>query len=52
MSQKKITKKKQRNKKTGQTRVIEKIENDLSFFCFFDSLDMKQIEETEDDEEA
>jgi len=31
---------------------VEKTENDPSFFCFFGSIDMKHIDEVEDDEEA
>lgn len=31
---------------------MEKTENDPSFFCFFGSIDMKHIDEVEDDEEA
>lgn len=32
--------------------MVEKTENDPSFFCFFGSIDMKGIDEVEDDEEA
>lgn len=47
---KKVSKKKQRNKKTGQTRVVEKTEKEDSFFNFFGSIDMKAIDDLDDEE--
>ena len=50
---KKMTKKKQKNKKTGQTRVVERAEKIKSFFNFFDSQDCRDEHmDTLEDEEA
>lgn len=50
---KKVTKKKQKNKKTGQSRVVERVEKDKSFFNFFGSQDLRESHlETLEDEEA
>jgi len=49
----KIVKKKQTNKKTGNTRVVEKSETQDSFFSFFQPIDERKFltEEDDDDEE-
>lgn len=49
---KKVTKKKQKNKKTGQQRVVERVEKDKSFFNFFASQDVREshLDELEDEE--
>lgn len=50
---KKTIKKKQKNKKTGQTRVIEKVVPGESFFNFFNSVDLRdEAMDDKDDEEA
>lgn len=50
---KKVTKKKQKNKKTGQSRVVERVEKDKSFFNFFTNQDVREEHlEGLDDEEA
>lgn len=49
----KVIKKKQTNKKTGNTRVVEKSETQDSFFSFFQPIDDRKFltEEDDDDEE-
>jgi nucleosome assembly protein 1-like 1 len=51
---KKTIKKKQKNKKTGQTRVITKEVDEESFFNFFKSINLAEAkkEQDDDDEEA
>jgi len=48
---KKTIQKKQKNKKTGQTRTVNKIEDCDSFFNFFKSLDGKECDHKHDDED-
>lgn len=48
---KKIVKKKQTNKKTGQTRVVEKSETQDSFFSFFQQIDERKFLTEDDDED-
>jgi len=48
-----MIKKKQKNKKTGQTRVVERMEKEKSFFNFFGSVDCRDAHlDTLEDEEA
>lgn len=50
---KKEIKKKQKNKKTGQTRVINKVVDAESFFNFFGTVDTKEeVEDVEADEDV
>ena len=44
--------KKQKNKKTGQTRVINKEIDDESFFNFFKSLNAADLAKKEEDEDV
>ncbi|KAM3134883.1 hypothetical protein pb186bvf_013052 [Paramecium bursaria] len=48
---KKLTKKKQKNKKTGQTRVISKEVDQESFFLFFRTLNTDNIEKLPEEEQ-
>lgn len=49
---KKEIKKKQKNKKTGQNRVVTKIVDADSFFNFFGSVEVSEAEDVEADEEV